>query len=266
MQDYTDRIPERMLDLRSPRLVGQALYEQIRWATLCLVDWTGWRPNVFFELGVRLACAERDPLCLIDAIDDGELVQHSALRELLGPVGYHAEQVAATRKRLKSLLPDWSSGRTMTQQRKSHELPPGATFAVTQASIDWAADPALDPPHVELRRGVEQLFGADVEQHPEKLVLFSDNAQFYAALRAAAHEKWISSWLYLRHRCADDERGGPDWEEFLEVSAATLNALVRSTDPRHQRLCDEVRAVLGEDAGPREPGRRGRACGPSWTR
>ena len=54
-----------MLDLRSPRLVGQALYEQVRWSSWCLVDLTEWRPNVFFELGVRLACSERDPMCII---------------------------------------------------------------------------------------------------------------------------------------------------------------------------------------------------------
>jgi len=60
-----DSVPVRMLDLKSPRLVGQALYEQIRWSSRCLVDWTHWRPNVFFELGVRLACSEFDPLCII---------------------------------------------------------------------------------------------------------------------------------------------------------------------------------------------------------
>ena len=44
-----DLAPERMMDLRSPRLVGQALYERIRWSTRCLVDWTYWRANVLFE-------------------------------------------------------------------------------------------------------------------------------------------------------------------------------------------------------------------------
>ena len=58
-------VPLRTLDLQSPRLVGQALYEQVRWSSWCVVDWTEWRPNVFFELGVRLACSERDPLSII---------------------------------------------------------------------------------------------------------------------------------------------------------------------------------------------------------
>ena len=54
-------IPTRMLDLRSPRLVGQALYEQIRWSRRCIVDLSRWRANVFFELGVRLACSRVRP-------------------------------------------------------------------------------------------------------------------------------------------------------------------------------------------------------------
>jgi hypothetical protein len=57
---YPTKRTVRMRDLVSPRLVGQALYEHIRWTTTCVVDWTHWRPNVFFELGVRLACSKID--------------------------------------------------------------------------------------------------------------------------------------------------------------------------------------------------------------
>ena len=56
----------RMRDIVSPRLVGQALYEHIRWTTTCVVDWTHWRANVFFELGVRLASSKIEPVCLLE--------------------------------------------------------------------------------------------------------------------------------------------------------------------------------------------------------
>lgn len=58
--DISLKKPISMVDISSPRLVGQALYERIRWSPACVVDWTHWRPNVFFELGVRLACSGRD--------------------------------------------------------------------------------------------------------------------------------------------------------------------------------------------------------------
>lgn len=56
----------RTLDLKSPRLVSQSLYEAMRLTLMCIVDWTEWRPNVFFELGVRLAAVDTDPVCIIE--------------------------------------------------------------------------------------------------------------------------------------------------------------------------------------------------------
>ena len=70
--EYPNKRVVRMLDITSPRLVSQALYEQIRWAETCIVDWTYWRANVFFELGVRLACSETGPVCLLDEVDPAE--------------------------------------------------------------------------------------------------------------------------------------------------------------------------------------------------
>ena len=65
-----------MLDMASPRLVGQALYEGIRWARTCLVDWTGWRGNVFFEFGVRMACSDIGP---------GRVIEHGAREAAAAP-------------------------------------------------------------------------------------------------------------------------------------------------------------------------------------
>ncbi len=56
----------RTLDMKSPRIVSQTLYETIRLTDMCVVDWTGWRPNVFFELGVRLAANKTGPVCIIE--------------------------------------------------------------------------------------------------------------------------------------------------------------------------------------------------------
>jgi hypothetical protein len=78
--------PKRMLDIGSPRLVGQALYEATRWTPICIVDWSRWRPNVFFELGVRLACSNTGPLSIIDSADAERAgsVQAARLRRFSG--------------------------------------------------------------------------------------------------------------------------------------------------------------------------------------
>lgn len=242
IDSYAGATPRRMLDLRSPRLVGQALYEQIRWASRCLVDWTQWRPNVFFELGVRLACAESDPLCVIDTTDARSKpgrTQEARLRTLLGPIEYDRADPSAARKVLRPALESWSAGSSSAPDR----LSPGGTFRITQESIYWETDSMLDRPHVEQRRGAEQILGKDLEQRPEKLVLFADNERFYTALRAAAREKWISAWLYLRHLCpGDEDRDSARWRELIDVSRLTENALRSSEDPRHV----ELRTVIGE--------------------
>jgi hypothetical protein len=95
---YAPRQPVRMLDLGSPRLVGQALFEYIRWAGTCVVDWTLWRPNVFFELGVRLACSNVGPICVIDESEDhpSSDPQKKQLLELFRPARYRRDDPDAT--------------------------------------------------------------------------------------------------------------------------------------------------------------------------
>ncbi|MGH8625650.1 MAG: hypothetical protein ACREYC_10385 [Gammaproteobacteria bacterium] len=247
--------PRRMLDLRSPRLVGQALYEQIRWSSHCIVDWTGWSPNVFFELGVRLACSEHDPLCFIDQLDLGEesadtriaprrLKQHAMLRELLEPVQYDRSN---PREALKNALDSrWPGPQQIRDAIPSwRTLPPGGTFAVAQASFQWRQDHMLIRPHDEQRERAEQILGRDQQRQPERLVLFADNEYFDAALRAAVREKWIAAWLYLRHLSTSN---GADQDEIrtelMVVSPMALQALSSSNDVRHIRLRKEIRDFL----------------------
>lgn len=62
---------KRVLDLQSPNMISSTIYEHIRRTALCVVDFTGWRANVFFEFGVRSAI-ERNPngtICVIDKAD-----------------------------------------------------------------------------------------------------------------------------------------------------------------------------------------------------
>jgi hypothetical protein len=75
--DIQEMSIKRVLDILSPRLVSKVIYEEIRRTDFCLVDWTEWSPNVFFELGVRLACTNRGTVNII-AESDVEII-----RELL---------------------------------------------------------------------------------------------------------------------------------------------------------------------------------------
>jgi hypothetical protein len=243
--------PVRMLDLRSPRLIGQALYEQIRWSKRCLVDWTGWRANVFFELGVRLACSEYDPLCIIQASDgeegsdQAELVQCGLLRGLFEPVEYDRTKPRdALVRPLRSLADSPQPGNDTSRSQRA--LPSAATFTVAQDSFGWERDVMLTPPHIELRVEAEQILGKDREQTPERLVLFADNYQFSAALQATVWEKWVAAWLYLRHLyTAADSSPADIGSELITVGQLAQRALSSSKEPRLRQLRKEIQEFLG---------------------
>jgi hypothetical protein len=261
---YTGNMrPVRSLDLRGPRLVGQALYEEIRWATRCLIDWTWWRPSVFFELGVRLACSEHDPLCIIQQTDlrethnpstdssPGGLAQYDLLRQLIDPVVY---EPARPREALKTALESWSNRqpRGSGAAPSDRVLPSAATFEVAKASFRWQQDPMLSPPHIELRQAAEQILSRDQERRPERLVLFADNDQFDSELQAAVRERWIAAWLYLKHlSSAEDTRADDIRAEFITVGRLLGHVLSSSNDPRHVRLRREIREFLRAQRTPR---------------
>jgi len=256
--------PLRMLDLRSPRLVGQALYEQIRWSSRCLVDWTGWRPNVFFELGVRLACSEHDPLNIIQrsspeerssgtGFHSAELRQHNLLRKLLDPVEYDPTK---PREALVGAIESWPTspwvvnGKTLSERA----LPQTATFTVAQTSFQWQQDAMLIPPHTEQRMAAEQILGKDQERLPERLILFADNKDFDDELRSAVRERWISAWLYLKHLyAADDTSAAKTRAELINVGRLAQHALSSSKDPRHIRLRKEIREFLRSERAQNHP-------------
>lgn len=248
-------LPLRTMDLQSPRLVGQALYEQMRWSSWCLVDWTEWRPNVFFELGARLACAERDPLCIIrqdDATppsDDPDraprgLRQHELLLRLFDPVLY---QPANPRDALRPALEAWPSPPVPGNGRPSARttLPPAATFRTAQASFQWQRDSALIPPHIAQRRAAELVFGHDQERVPQGRVLFAKNQQFDAELRAAVREDWIAAWLYLQHLSTASAEAALLYQaELVTIGSLADYALSSSDEPRHVKIRNEISEFL----------------------
>lgn len=85
----------RTLDLSSPRVVSAQLYEAIRLTDFCLVDLTLTRPNVLFELGVRLAANRLHPIVVVDRTADQEppdwpagTAQRDKLVDLLAAIEY----------------------------------------------------------------------------------------------------------------------------------------------------------------------------------
>ncbi len=258
-----DAVPRRMLDLRSPRLVGQALYEQIRWASRCIVDWSQWRANVFFELGVRLACSERDPLLIIDRGDlDGPargtggaatLRQYELLTRLFRPVAYPPESPRAAlkgplerwRRSLLLALPSDALGDAHDGDTSLDSLPPAGTFRAAQSGFWWRHEAVLMQPHLEQLRRAEWILGPDPVMKPERLILFAGNPRFDAALLGASRENWIAAWLYLRHLASAEDPCSDDlWEELETLGPLVQDMLKSSPERRHEILRQDIDRFL----------------------
>ena len=206
----------RMLDLDSPRLVGQALYEGIRWATTCVVDWTRWRPNVFFELGVRLACAAKGPICFIDGTDPGlrddaplqqqqqQQQQQRSLRRLLAPTEYWVDKKLHEQHK-PALAAAFAAHAAIADGKPvpvaDAVLAHDAIHTICLRNFDWADEDIIVTPDLALQRSVQDPFGNTDQQQPGlKPILFSVNPAYSAALDASVRERWIAAWYYRVNR------------------------------------------------------------------
>ncbi|MBP8181739.1 MAG: hypothetical protein KAZ88_12210 [Acidimicrobiia bacterium] len=249
----------RMLDMSSPRLTGQALYEQIRWNDYCLVDWTEWRPNVFFELGVRLGCSRYDPIMAIH--ETGHYVskqeldqpsrQQSLLISLFQPVTY---VTSAAHEQPDDEDPNFD--RVLRRYRtlvgdeevnvENGAIPPGATYEIMTSSYYWAQEPLLERPDTSLRRQIEARVGADSQRVVgESDILFSSNRDFSQALEHSMREDWMAAWFYARGRAGQD----PSPEErsaLVALGENAMQALSRSRSAAHRALHAEIGYLLGE--------------------
>jgi len=240
----------RMRDIASPRLVGQALYEHCRWTKTCVVDWTHWRANVFFEFGVRLACSSVEPVCLLEQPDSSRtLSQKAMLLRLFAPTRYGLSD-------LKSVLHDalviHESQKVLKDgdaapPRGLERVPYNGTYSVCLAAYEYVQERLTLTPHELLRSSVESLLGKDRQKTGETPVLFASNPAFARELRRSVRERWIAAWHYVRHRYSEDDlRQNQTLRAELKQLGETLLQEVREDpgDPSIARLRSTVVDVI----------------------
>lgn len=247
---YAPKPPVRMLDLGSPRLVGQALYEYIRWAGTCIVDWTFWRPNVFFELGVRLACSTAGSISIIDEEKADSIVveqkadlqereqkgqdeQKGRLLKLFGPVKYRRDSPDSTLKAHFYEHEQRVSGKTVASALDS--LPYDATYQVAIEFFDWEQDDTTTSPHDLLKASVKDNVGKDPQRSGVPPVLFSSNPAFGERVRTSMQERWIAAWYYLTERFPDEIKTQTNLRKQLKDVAENVVAWIPS-DTKDQTL------------------------------
>jgi hypothetical protein len=235
--------PVRMLDLESPRLVGQALYEQIRWSPYCIVDWSFWRPNVFFELGVRLACSDVGPICFIEGNHtSSDLTQTARLIELLNPTVY---QVDGPTQPILDAFTKYALFRERKSTGNVKSLSDDFTYQIIVNNFDWKQETITSPPHKELLSSIESQIGTDYQRTGD-FTLFSSNRQFSRQLRKNIQERWLAAWLYMRNQISIEQL---KLDEVLKDEVISLgeNVLLSlSSDPKHQDIVKDIANLIDD--------------------
>lgn len=255
--------PVRTLDLASPRLVGQALYEHVRWATYCIVDWSRWRPNVFFEFGVRLASTDVGSMCLIDT-SDKPLDHGSAAQPNAGPEDKDRNEVywVNQRRQLLSLfrpreytLGDYSEAvkdgfrecnniidneYTVEHAVIHHDY----TYRTIIDAYDWTQDHVTIPPHQALGARIEALIGKDPQQLRNMAFLYSSRKDFADAIETTIRENWIAAWYYARYLyyTVGDKATRDD---LLRLGETVLQTLPKRNG-RYAQIRDDIAAIKSQ--------------------
>jgi len=232
------------LDSSSPQLVDQRLYAAIRRTDVCVADWTGWRPNVFFEIGVRLAVNEIDPVFIYcKARPPGwndqtsgwpdEPVGSQRLKEFFDPVTFDFSDTAELHKfiaRISEARREPANRGTSVEdrgrdpaRREDAKLSPGRTYKIVVETIDRRNEPGGKSIFDFLLTEAEMLAGPAGPEEGGVPVLYS--GLLAEQVRRLAAEYLITLWY------AEDGR----YQLTKSIADGTLKSDAESRD-RLQRL------------------------------
>jgi hypothetical protein len=230
---------EAVIDQASPRLAGQRLYEAIRHWEFCVVDLTWWRPNVLFELGVRLAVSRARTFCIIDRIADAVAADAASTTRIDAQLAPHAYD-ASGNKFSKALLPldtmrdivFGTAARHFRRLQDRHGDPVDDMLLAAEAATGGQADP---------------LEAVDLTP------LYSrDNDAYGGEVRHAVFERLCAAWYYLAEReklyairpiDLLEPRRCEAFRDFRRLGSRLKAALAHRYEPRDHRLRKRIDAT-----------------------
>ena len=244
-EDRKDAAPpalSRLLDLRTPRLVSQTLFESIRLTEMCVIDWTTKRPNVVFEAGARLAAHPLGAVHIVEESawarmqrDDPADEQVLAILRLLQPIAYPLKGVS---KAFNKMVDRFAACVQANKRGESQVV-----YASAGAYIDRRSQPAALPLVNELRRSAGMLDPEDDESAGVSAVLYRDvNDELGSDAKEAAADRRLAAWLFLTRRYApEDIAGDPVRLEQFEFLTPRVRRWARRA--RRSDLVDEINAA-----------------------
>lgn len=196
----------RLLDLKTPRLVAQTLFESIRLTDMCVVDWTNLRANVSFEAGVRMATNSLGAVHVIEESARDQLHSASGLpshvRDMLrlfDPVVYRS--APGDTSAYDEMIARFEASLGSNRKGITNFI-----YAAVGAALDRRSQPAALPLVDELMRSANILESDDQESTGISPVLYHEvNQGLVVEAREAAADRRLAAWLYLSRRWRPEE-------------------------------------------------------------
>jgi hypothetical protein len=228
-----------VIDEASPRLASQRLYSAMRHRELCVIDWTEWRANVFFEMGARLASHPRFPLCILTE-PSGVIVAHRKLSDLLSPFVYES---AGKLSKFKTAVDKYVKER---QSLRNHAFEVATQFFdARQEGYRTRVDENLS---ASANATVD---GRDPLQTVEVNVLYANrNPNLTRQVLSSSFEHLCAAWCYLDEREAPhlwdrsallDPGNYANFVRYRDLGLRLRSALETRYDDRDKRLLARIR-------------------------
>jgi hypothetical protein len=256
----------RTLDLDSPRVVSAQLFEAIRLTDFCLVDLTTARPNVLFELGVRLAANPLHPVVVLDDTYPAPAAEHAwpaqvkgqldQLGRLLVAVEYSPtkikafSQMVARHLELRRLLEEPEHPRAATVLGG---LPPTGVYDLAWRHAMARDEAAVTAVEARVESEAEMLL-VDRTTGRRHLV-YPQGHRLADVAERSGREYLVAAWLYVHFRL--QVRGGTDAERYLHQSLGErlVNLLIETGDDSDEAFATLIEDWLAEDeSGPSDEG------------
>lgn len=270
----------RLLDRGSSQIVSQSLYEALRRSQMCVADWTNLRPNLFFELGVRLAVNKRgaihivadgklDAKCSYNSVDtesfwgdwpcDPELqeeVSASAqlrqvrwLSDIFKPIEYSVGATAEVA--YERMLDEY-----FLSDDKAPKVPIYRTIAAAIEKLSLTADV-----HVarSLIQSASTLGGTDAFNNFSVVLHGDESREIRKRKEIEALERKMAAWLYMdarqgmEHIVADAASylafEGLSLDILLEGQTLFPQQLIAKVEERYQAIHPVAPAAIGPSFG-----------------
>jgi hypothetical protein len=242
---------QRLIDRGSPQLVSQWLYENIRRASACVMDWTYYSPSAFLELGVRLVVSPWGALQIVDErfSPGADLAPHIRLTN--GPelqqLGKMAKRFVPKKYRIDSEAPFDELLALLVERRPFDENEPeyNRIHRLVQKEIGSVSQ-AMPGVYNMMRRAADALSDSEQDRRAASQVLFSGNEHVKRDREHAALEYRISAWLYLEHRVGARSRPNGDRlrDAHRSLGQIVAAALYDSGDDTDFLMAQEIEELL----------------------